>query len=117
MTGSADGKDRRRAFRYPVTLDARVSFGEAGEAVAARITDISETGLFVAVADPPASGTQARVEMLTSSGSVVGYVEGRVVRRVTAGQGGATVGVALEVTRVDKEWIRRIVPEAASGGR
>jgi hypothetical protein len=118
MTGSVDGKDRRRAFRYSVALDARVSFGEAGAAVVARITDISETGLFVAVPDPPPSGTQARLELLTTSGSVVGYVEGLVVRRVAATPGGATGGgVAVEVTRVDKEWIRRVVPEAASDGR
>jgi hypothetical protein len=69
--------------------------------------NITETGLFVAVATPGEVGAPVWVELLTSDGSVLGRVEGHVAWRIVAVPGAfMPSGVGIEITRVQKDWIR-----------
>jgi hypothetical protein len=90
-----------------VDLEARISFGTDHDPVSARLMNISERGLFVAVATPGEVGATVWIELLTSDGSVLGRVEGHVAWRIVAVPGTfMPSGVGIEITRVQKDWIR-----------
>jgi hypothetical protein len=90
-----------------VDLSVRVFFGNSRDPLDARLMNINETGLFVAVASPGEVGQAISVELLTADGSVLGRVEGQVAWRVVAGPGAPMpTGVGVEIKRVQKDWIR-----------
>jgi hypothetical protein len=69
--------------------------------------NINESGLFVAVATPGEVDAPVWVELLTSDGSVLGRVEGHVAWRIVAVAGAfMPSGVGVEITHVQKDWIR-----------
>jgi hypothetical protein len=76
------GKERRKYLRRPVFLKCRIE-GTSAEG-AMQLTDLSESGCFVATSEPLAVGSQVML-YVTLSGDEIPII-GRVVR-VQAGRG------------------------------
>jgi hypothetical protein len=100
--------ERRRAIRHDVDLEAKAVF-DGGAPMKARVTNISQLGLFLSVESPPPVGASARIEISHPKGDGLGLLVGRVVRRVVAPAGAPMpTGVGVELSPIERDWITRL---------